>query len=145
MGARRHEHQRLYPSPRNPWDTGRVTGGSSGGSGAAVAAGSCLGALGSDTRGSIRTPASLCGITGIKATYGRVSIRGVVPLNWSLDHAGPMARTARDCASSCAIAGYDDLDPTCADRPVDDYTSELVGGIEGVRIGTPKTSSSIRM
>jgi aspartyl-tRNA(Asn)/glutamyl-tRNA(Gln) amidotransferase subunit A len=127
-----------YPSPRNPWDTGRVTGGSSGGSGAAVAAGLCFGALGSDTRGSIRIPAALCGVTGIKATYGRVSIRGVVPLNWSLDHAGPLARTARDCALVLqAIAGYDDLDPTCVDRPVDDYTSGIGAGIAGLRVGIP--------
>ena len=128
-----------YPSPRNPWDIDRVTGGSSGGSGVAVAAGMCLGALGSDTRGSIRIPASLCGITGLKATYGRVSIRGVVPLNWSLDHAGPMARTARDCALILqAIAGYDAVDPTSADVPVPDFVSGLDAGIEGVRIGVPE-------
>jgi aspartyl-tRNA(Asn)/glutamyl-tRNA(Gln) amidotransferase subunit A len=128
-----------YPSPRNPWDTERITGGSSGGSGVAVAAGLCLGALGSDTRGSIRIPASLCGITGLKATYGRVSIRGVVPLNWSLDHAGPMARTARDCALILqAIAGYDALDPTSADLPVPDFLSGLDAGIKGVRVGVPE-------
>ena len=127
------------PTPRNPWDTTRITGGSSGGSGAALAAGLCFGSLGSDTRGSIRIPASLCGISGLKPTYGRVSLRGVVPLNWSLDHAGPMARAARDCALILqAIAGYDPLDPTSADRPVDDYIGALGDGIEGVRIGVPE-------
>jgi aspartyl-tRNA(Asn)/glutamyl-tRNA(Gln) amidotransferase subunit A len=126
-----------YPTPRNPWDTERVTGGSSGGSGAALAAGYCYGSLGTDTRGSIRIPAALCGITGLKGTWGRVSIRGVVPLNWSLDHAGPMARTAEDCALILnVIAGYDERDPTSADRPVPDYAASLEPArLEGVRIG----------
>ena len=131
--------QTWYPTPRNPWDTDRITGGSSGGSGAALAAGYCYGSLGSDTRGSIRIPASLCGVSGIKATYGRVSIRGVVPLTWSLDHAGPMARTARDCALILkTIAGWDPLDPTCSDRPVPDYAAELSNDLRGVRIGVPR-------
>ena len=102
----------FFPTPRNPWNLDHITGGSSGGSGAAISAGLCLGSLGSDTAGSIRIPSSFCGITGLKPTYGRVSLRGVVPLNWSLDHAGPMARTASDCALILqAIAGYDDADP----------------------------------
>jgi len=129
-----------YPTPRNPWDTERVTGGSSGGSGVALAAGYCYGSLGTDTRGSIRIPAALCGITGIKPTWGRVSIRGIVPLNWSLDHSGPMARTAEDCALILnVIAGYDERDPTSADLPVPDYAASLTPQrLEGVRIGIPR-------
>jgi aspartyl-tRNA(Asn)/glutamyl-tRNA(Gln) amidotransferase subunit A len=129
-----------YPTPRNPWDTDRVTGGSSGGSGAALAAGYCYGSLGTDTRGSIRIPAALNGITGIKPTWGRVSIRGIVPLNWSLDHSGPMARTAEDCALLLnVIAGYDERDPTSADRPVPDYAASLTPErLDGVRVGIPR-------
>jgi aspartyl-tRNA(Asn)/glutamyl-tRNA(Gln) amidotransferase subunit A len=129
-----------YPTPRNPWDLERVTGGSSGGSGAALAAGYCYGSLGTDTRGSIRIPAALNGITGIKPTWGRVSIRGIVPLNWSLDHSGPMARTAEDCALILnVIAGYDERDPTTADVPVPDYAASLAPQrLEGVRIGIPR-------
>ena len=128
----------FFPTPRNPWNLDHVTGGSSGGSGAAVSAGLCIGSLGSDTRGSIRIPASFCGITSLKPTYGRVSIRGVVPLNWSLDHAGPMARTASDCALILqAIAGYDDEDPTSVDTPVPDYSVDLEQGIKGLRVGVP--------
>jgi aspartyl-tRNA(Asn)/glutamyl-tRNA(Gln) amidotransferase subunit A len=129
-----------YPTPTNPWDTERVTGGSSGGSGAALAAGYCYGSLGSDTRGSIRIPAALNGITGIKPTWGRVSIRGIVPLNWSLDHSGPMARTAEDCALILnVIAGYDERDPTSADMPVPDYAASLTPQrLDGVRIGIPR-------
>ena len=131
--------QSYYPTPRNAWDTSRITGGSSGGSGTALAAGYCYGSLGSDTRGSIRIPASLCGVSGIKATYGRVSLRGVVPLSWSLDHAGPMARTAYDCALILnTIAGYDPHDPTCADLPVEDYTTAIEAALTGVRIGVPR-------
>ena len=129
-----------YPTPRNPWDTERITGGSSGGSGAALAAGYCYGSLGTDTRGSIRIPAALNGITGIKPTWGRVSIRGIAPLNWSLDHSGPMARTAEDCALILnAIAGYDERDPTSADLPVPDYAASLTPPrLDGVRIGVPR-------
>jgi aspartyl-tRNA(Asn)/glutamyl-tRNA(Gln) amidotransferase subunit A len=128
----------FYPTPRNPWDAERVTGGSSGGSGVAVAAGYCFGALGSDTRGSIRIPAALCGITGLKPTYGRVSLRGVIPLSWSLDHAGPMARTASDCAHILnAIAGWDPRDPTSIDAPAPDYTGYLLPDMKGLRIGVP--------
>ena len=97
---------------RNPWNTDYITGGSSGGSAAALAAGLCLGSLGSDTGGSIRIPASLCGVVGLKPTYGRVSVRGVVPLSWSLDHAGPMARSVEDVALLLhVIAGHDNADP----------------------------------
>ncbi len=127
-----------FPSPRNPWDTERITGGSSGGSAVAIAAGMCLGALGSDTGGSIRIPSSLCGITGLKPTYGRVSLRGVVPLSWSLDHAGPMARTALDCALILqAIAGFDPEDPSSAETPVPRYAAHLSPRLAGLRIGLP--------
>ncbi|HEY7268647.1 MAG TPA: amidase [Dehalococcoidia bacterium] len=129
---------RYFPSPRNPWDTNRITGGSSGGSGVAIAAGECLGTLGSDTGGSIRIPASLCGITGLKPTYGRVSLRGVVPLSWTLDHSGPMAHSALDCALILqAIAGHDPADPGNPDEPVPDYTADIGTGIRGLRIGMP--------
>jgi aspartyl-tRNA(Asn)/glutamyl-tRNA(Gln) amidotransferase subunit A len=127
-----------YGSPWNPWDaaTHRIAGGSSSGSGAAVATGLCAGALGSDTGGSIRIPASLCGISGLKPTYGRVSRAGVLPLAWSLDHVGPMARTAADCALMLgAMAGYDPRDPTTSVLPVPDYMAALTGAVKGVRIG----------
>jgi aspartyl-tRNA(Asn)/glutamyl-tRNA(Gln) amidotransferase subunit A len=120
---------------RNPWDVNRITGGSSGGSAAALAAGMCLGSLGSDTGGSIRIPASLCGVVGLKPTYGRVSLRGVIPLSWNLDHAGPMARSVRDVALILqVIAGYDPLDPYSEDVPVDDYLDRIEGGVQGWRI-----------
>ena len=127
-----------YGPARNPWDTTRITGGSSSGSGAGVAAGLCFAALGSDTGGSIRIPSSLCGIVGIKPTYGRVSLAGVVPLAWSLDHVGPMARTVRDCALVlAAIAGPDPKDPSTADEPLDAWAAGLEGGLAGLRIGVP--------
>lgn len=127
-----------YGTPWNPWDaaTHRICGGSSSGSGAAVAAGLCPGALGSDTGGSIRIPASLCGVTGIKPTYGRVSRAGVLPLAWSLDHVGPMCRSAADCALMLgAMAGYDPRDPTTSVLPVPDYMAALTGQIKGLRVG----------
>ena len=122
---------------RNPWNADYITGGSSSGSGAAVAAGLCFAAIGSDTGGSIRIPASLCGIAGMKPTYGRVSVAGVVPLSSSLDHLGPMARTTRDCALMLgAIAGHDPADPHSADAPVEDWAAALDGAsLAGVRIG----------
>lgn len=124
-----------YGVCRNPWDGERICGGSSSGSGAAVAAGLCAGALGSDTRGSVRIPAALCGIVGLKPTYGRVSLHGVIPLSWSLDHAGPMARRVEDVAHLLtAMAGYDPLDPYSVDRPVDDYHGALKDGVRGWRI-----------
>lgn len=127
-----------YGSAWNPWDakTHRIAGGSSSGSGVAVAAGLCAGALGSDTGGSIRIPAALCGITGIKPTYGRVSRAGVLPLAWSLDHVGPMARSAADCALMlAAMAGPDPKDPSTSPLPVPDYAAALSGDIKGIRVG----------
>ncbi len=124
---------------RNPWDTERICGGSSSGSGSAVAAGLCFAALGTDTGGSIRIPASLCGIAGLKPTFGRVSRRGVVPLSWSLDHVGPMTRSVADCAIVLqAIAGHDPLDASSANEAVPDYSESLETGIEGLRAGVPR-------
>jgi aspartyl-tRNA(Asn)/glutamyl-tRNA(Gln) amidotransferase subunit A len=119
----------------NPWDPSRVSGGSSSGSAVAVATGMCLGALGTDTGGSIRIPASLCGIVGLKPTYGRVSTRGVVPLSWNLDHVGPLARTVDDAALLLSVlAGFDTHDPASANQPVDDYLAHLNDGIRGWRV-----------
>jgi aspartyl-tRNA(Asn)/glutamyl-tRNA(Gln) amidotransferase subunit A len=127
------------PQPRNPWNTDHVTGGSSTGAGAAVAAGLCMGALGEDTAGSIRNPASLCGIVGLKATYGRVSRSGLAPLSWSLDHCGPMTWVVEDAAHMLqAIAGYDPKDPTSIDAPVPDYAAALKQDIKGMAIGVPR-------
>lgn len=130
-----------YGPCRNPWSLDRVPGGyrvpggSSGGSGAALAAGLCLGSLGSDTGGSIRVPASLCGVVGLKPTHGRVSLRGVMPLSWNLDHAGPMARNVADVAVLLGvIAGYDPVDPCSVDIPVEDYTTQLREGLKGWRV-----------
>jgi len=124
-----------YGAVKNPWDVTRVTGGSSSGSAAAVATGMCLAALGTDTGGSIRIPASLCGVVGLKPTYGRVSTRGVVPLSWNLDHVGPLTRTARDAAMMlAAMAGFDPHDPGSADVPVEDYLVHLEEGIRGWRV-----------
>ncbi len=127
------------PAPRNPWDTSRITGGSSTGPGAAVAAGLCLGALGEDTAGSIRNPASLCGLVGLKATYGLVSRRGLAPLSWSLDHCGPMTWTVEDNAHMLqAIAGYDAEDPTAVEGPAPNYAAALKTDVKGLRIGVPR-------
>ena len=124
-----------YGAARNPWERTRSTGGSSGGSAAAVRAGMCMGSLGTDTGGSIRIPASLCGVVGLKPTYGRVSLRGVIPLSRNLDHAGPLARSVRDTALLLqAIAGYDALDPYSVDTPVPDYLVGLDGGVRGWRV-----------
>jgi len=123
---------------RNPWQMEFSTGGSSGGSAAAVAAGLCFGAIGSDTGGSIRQPAGYCGIVGLKPTYGRVSTRGAIPLSWSLDHLGPMTRTVRDAALMLqALAGYDAEDTTSANLPVPDYT-EALGKKTSFRLGVPR-------
>ena len=128
-----------YGPTRNPWDLERIPGGSSGGSGAAVAAGLCAAALGSDTAGSIRIPSSLCGIVGLKPTYGLCSLRGVLPLSWSLDHVGPMSRTVADCALLLeAIAGPDPNDPYSAGRQAGAYSDGLERGVRGLRIGLPK-------
>jgi len=124
----------------NPWNLDHMPGGSSGGSGAALAAGMCLGATGSDTMGSIRIPAFCCGITGIKPTYGRVSCFGVVTLSWSVDHAGPMARSARDCALLLqAMAGFDARDSASVDRPVDDFSRDIDQGVRGLRLGLARS------
>jgi len=120
---------------RNPWDTDRIAGGSSGGSAAAVASGMCFGAIGTDTGGSVREPAAFCGIVGLKPTYGRVSMRGVFPLSLSLDHVGPLCSNVTDTALLLqAIAGYDKLDATTIDWPVDSYTDALKSNTKS-RIG----------
>ena len=129
----------FYGPVKNPWATDCVPGGSSGGSAAAVAARLAPGATATDTGGSIRQPAALCGISGIKPTYGRVSRWGMIAFASSLDQGGPMARTAEDCALllNC-MASYDDKDSTCIDREVPDYTATLDGSVKGLRIGVPK-------
>lgn len=121
---------------RNPWDTKRIPGGSSGGSGVSVAAGLCPFSLGTDTGGSIRGPANMCGIVGLKPTYGRVSRHGVIPLSYSCDHVGPLARSVRDCAIALqGMAGYDPADPTSARQPVPDYQAKLGMSIKGMKVG----------
>ena len=125
-----------YGAARNPWDTDRTPGGSSGGSGAAVAARLCFAAIGTDTGCSIRLPSAFNGIAGIRPSIGRVSNHGITPLAWTLDTAGPMCRTVEDCALMlAAIAGYDARDRQTANVPVPDYATELDRGLEGVRIG----------
>jgi Asp-tRNA(Asn)/Glu-tRNA(Gln) amidotransferase A subunit family amidase len=125
-----------WPPARNPWDTSRFTGGSSSGTGASVAAGLVLGGTGSDTGGSIRGPAAFCGLAGIKPTYGLVSRMGILPLAFSLDHAGPLAWTAEDCAIMLqAMAGHDPTDPASANKPIPDYRAALRGEVKGLRIG----------
>ena len=117
-----------YGAVHNPWNLNHIAGGSSGGSAAAVAAGMCFGALGTDTGGSVREPAAFCGIVGLKPTYGRVSTRGVFPLSWSLDHVGPICRSVRDAAIMLeAIAGYDVQDVTSVDWPTEEYVNALSG------------------
>ena len=125
-----------WPPARNPWNRDHFCGGSSSGSGAAVAAGFVPAAIGTDTGGSVRNPASLCGILGIKPTYGLVSRRGVFPLAFSLDHVGPMTRTAQDNALMLdLIAGHDPLDPGSAAHAAAGYTAQLHRGVEGLRVG----------
>jgi aspartyl-tRNA(Asn)/glutamyl-tRNA(Gln) amidotransferase subunit A len=120
---------------RNPWDQERIPGGSSGGSAAALAAGLCLGSLGSDSGGSIRIPASLCGVVGLKPTFGRVSLRGVIPLSWNTDHAGPMAKCVLDAAILLqVIAGYDADDPNSVRMPRGNYLEKIGAGVAGWRI-----------
>ena len=132
------ENSAFFPT-RNPWDTTRVPGGSSGGSAAAVAAGAAPFALGTDTGGSIRQPASFCGVTGLKPTYGRVSRYGLVAYASSLDQVGPLARDAADCALILqAIAGHDPRDATSLPDPVPDYSAALTGDISGLRLGVPR-------
>ncbi|MDT7952484.1 MAG: amidase [Acetobacteraceae bacterium] len=125
-----------WPPARNPWDPDHFTSGSSSGTGAAVAAGLVLGGTGSDTGGSVRGPAALCGIAGIKPTYGLCSRAGILPLSFSLDHAGPLAWTVEDCAMLLqAMAGHDPLDPASADGEVPNYTAGLGDGVRGLRVG----------
>jgi aspartyl-tRNA(Asn)/glutamyl-tRNA(Gln) amidotransferase subunit A len=124
----------------NPWALDRVSGGSSGGSAAAVVAHMCFGALGTDTGGSIRIPASLCGIVGLKPTYGRVSTRGVVPMAWTLDHVGPMCRTVEDAALMLSvIAGHDERDPLSVDAPIADYGRAVRAQVSKLRVGVVRT------
>jgi aspartyl-tRNA(Asn)/glutamyl-tRNA(Gln) amidotransferase subunit A len=124
-----------YGACKNPWDLSRISGGSSGGSAAAVAADMTLAALGTDTGGSIRIPASLCGVVGLKPTYGRVSLRGILPLSWSLDHAGPLTKSVEDAALIMQIiAGYDALDPVSVKTLPGDFSSHLKDGMEGRKV-----------
>jgi aspartyl-tRNA(Asn)/glutamyl-tRNA(Gln) amidotransferase subunit A len=128
-----------FPPARNPWNREHIPGGSSSGSGAAVAAGLVRMAMGSDTGGSIRGPAAYCGTIGIKPTYGLVSRRGVFPLSTTLDHCGPLSWTVEDSAIALqTIAGYDALDPASVDVPVPNYLDGLDRGVEGLRIGLPR-------
>jgi aspartyl-tRNA(Asn)/glutamyl-tRNA(Gln) amidotransferase subunit A len=128
-----------FTPARNPWNLQHIPGGSSSGSGAALAAGLTVASLGSDTGGSIRGPAAFSGIVGLKPTYGRCSRAGVVTLSWSLDHTGPMARTVEDCAWLLqSLAGHDAADPAANTAPVDDYLSGLGRGIRGLRVGIPR-------
>ena len=130
--ATKNEH---YGACRNPWDTSRVPSGSSGGSGSAVAAHMVPGALGTDTGGSVRGPAAICGTVGLKPTHGRISVRGVFPNATSLDHVGPLTRTVRDCALLLqGLAGYDPDDPFSADLPVPDFTADLEKGVKGLKL-----------
>jgi len=129
-----------YGAVHNPWNLAHITGGSSGGSAAAVAAGLCYGAIGTDTSGSIREPAALCAVAGLKPTYGRVSARGVIPLAPSLDHVGPIARTVEDAAVILqTIAGFDANDATSADAPIADYIATLRQDLTPLRIGIPRS------
>ena len=125
-----------YGHMHNPWNPELVTGGSSGGSGSAAAAGQCTITMGSDTGGSVRIPAALCGIVGLKPTYGLVSRAGLTPLSWLLDHPGPMVRTVEDAALTMkVIAGHDPADSATTTRSIPDYTATLTGSVEGLRIG----------
>jgi aspartyl-tRNA(Asn)/glutamyl-tRNA(Gln) amidotransferase subunit A len=128
-----------FGTTRNPWDKSRIPGGSSGGSGAAIAASIAAGTIGTDTGGSIRIPASLCGAVGLKPTYGRVSKAGIFPLSFLFDHAGPITRTVEDAAIVLeAIAGYDAADPTSERASVDRYTEAVARGARGARVGVPR-------
>ena len=131
---------RSYFGPtRNPHDTSRISGGSSGGSAAAVAANLLYGSLGSDTAGSVRIPSALCGVVGMKPTFGRVSKHGVFPLSWTLDHVGPITRTVEDNAIILSvIAGHDPQDPYSANEPAEDFARDLGRGIQGTTVGVPK-------
>lgn len=137
-----HTHEFAYgvitPTTRNPWSLDHIPGGSSGGSGAAVTARMCQGALGTDTGGSVRIPSAVCGTVGLKPTYGRVSRRGTASLSWSLDHIGPLANTVHDVALMMdAIAGYDRDDPATRDVAVPDHAEHLAAGVDGMVLGVP--------
>jgi aspartyl-tRNA(Asn)/glutamyl-tRNA(Gln) amidotransferase subunit A len=133
-----------FPIPKNPWNTDHWPGGSSSGTGNGVAAGAFLGGLGTDTGGSIRMPAAYCGISGIKATFGRVPKSGCAPLGYSLDNIGPMARSARDCAIMLQVlAGYDASDACAVAEPVADYLSGLTGDLTGLRIGVDSLAQHV--
>jgi aspartyl-tRNA(Asn)/glutamyl-tRNA(Gln) amidotransferase subunit A len=124
-----------YGTVKNPWDVSRISGGSSSGSAVAVSLGMCLAAVGTDTGGSIRIPAALCGVVGLKPTYGRISSCGVIPLSWNLDHIGPLTRTVRDAAVMLSVmAAYDPHDPASINVPVEDYRLHLEDGVEGWRV-----------
>ncbi|HEX5195308.1 MAG TPA: amidase [Solirubrobacteraceae bacterium] len=134
-----HDDEKGFPMPRNPWSPAHWPGGSSGGSGAGVPAGMFLGALGSDTGGSVRLPASYCGISGLKQTFGRVPKSDVIPAGASLDLVGPMARSAADCAAMLQVmAGHDPADPTSAREPVPDFSTRLGAHLGGMRIGVDR-------
>ena len=129
----------LFGEVHNPWDPRHIAGGSSGGSAASVAAGLCFAAIGTDTAGSIREPAAICGVVGLKPTYGRVSCRGVIPLSWSLDHVGPITACVADAALMLqAIAGYDPHDQCSAQEPVGDYAAALSARAKSLRVGVPR-------
>jgi aspartyl-tRNA(Asn)/glutamyl-tRNA(Gln) amidotransferase subunit A len=130
-----------FPDAHNPWNLSRTPGGSSSGSAAALAAGMVTVATGGDTSGSIRNPATFCGVVGMKPTYGRVSRRGIVAISWSLDHVGPMTRTVADNAALLNVmAGHDPADDTSSDAPVPDFTRTLGRGVRGLHLGIPKSS-----
>lgn len=137
LGATSHNPH--YGPSHNPWDTDRITGGSSGGAGSSVSAGQCMGAMGTDTGGSVRIPASLCGIVGLKPTFGRVSKYATFPLSWTLDTPGPLTRTVRDAALMLnAISGYDHRDATSRWKPTEDFTAALGRNVSEIRIGIPR-------
>ncbi len=130
--------EKPFPIPKNPWALDRTPGGSSSGTGIAVATGMVLGGIGTDTGGSVRFPAAYCGHTGLKVSYGRVPKWGCAPLGYSLDSIGPMARSAWDCAAILnVIAGYDPRDMTAATAPTEDYLAGIEGGVQGLRVGVP--------
>ena len=128
-----------YGPARNPWDPNRMTGGSSGGSGVAVATGCSYASIGTDSGGSVRIPAALCGVVGLKPTYGRISRAGIFPLSWSKDHAGPLTRTVADAAITLqALAGFDPADPGSSRQPVPNFSRGLTAGVKGLRLGVPR-------
>jgi aspartyl-tRNA(Asn)/glutamyl-tRNA(Gln) amidotransferase subunit A len=131
-------HNVHFGDCRNPWNVAHITGGSSSGPAAAVAARTCYAALGSDTGGSVRVPAAMCGVSGMKPTYGRISRANILPRAWSVDTVGVLARSAEDCAIvTGVVAGHDPLDPTTSNVPVPDYRAALAGPIEGIKVGVP--------